>query len=103
MPFVKKQKPRYKQVKISRETFINQYLMCMNTGFKYIAVLIRNDNEVKPDIHIIMSENQEERFKSYLDDYDSSLREKNNTSNCIVGITAFDEFNENIISPSMLR
>ena len=65
MPFQSKKKSRYKQVKISRETFINQYIMSMNTGFKYIAVLIRNDEEIKPDIHIIMNENQEERFKGY--------------------------------------
>ena len=103
MPSPYKRKSKYRQVKISRESFINQYLMSMNTGFKYIAVLIRNDKEVKPDIHIIMDENQEERFKSYLDDYDSSLREKRNPSNRIVGVTAFDEFSENIISPSMLR
>jgi hypothetical protein len=103
MPFQSKKKSRYKQVKISRETFINQYIMSMNTGFKYIAVLIRNDEEIKPDIHIIMDENQEERFKNYLDDYDSSLREKKNKANRIVGITAFDEFRENAISPSMLR
>lgn len=103
MPFQPKKKSRYKQVKISRETFINQYLMCMNTGFKYIAVLIRNDEEIKPDIHIIMDDNQEERFKNYLDDYDNSLREKKNPKNRIVAVTAFDEFSENIISPSMLR
>lgn len=103
MPSPYKRKSKYRQVRISRETFINQYLMSMNSGFKYIAVLIRNDKEIKPDIHIIMDDNQEERFKSYLDDYDSSLREKRNEKNRIVGIVAFDEFAEGIISPSMLR
>lgn len=88
---------------ISRETFVNQYLMAMQSDYNYVAVIIKDDRNSKPEIIINMKENMEVKFKYYLDAYNDDLKLKTCNHIRIIGVSFFDEFNPTIISPTLLR
>lgn len=50
-----------------------------------------------------MAENMEEKFKYYLDAYDDVLVLKTCEHIKIIGVTFFDEFAPDVISPIVLR
>lgn len=88
---------------ISRESFVNYFLIAMENDYKFIAVIIKDDRLKKPEIIINMAENMEEKFKYYLDAYDDVLTLKTCEHIRIIGVTFFDEFAPDIISPIVLR
>lgn len=88
---------------LSRESFINYFLIAMENNYKFIAVIIKDDRLKKPEIIINMAENMEEKFKYYLDAYDDILILKTCEHIRIIGVSFFDEFPPDIISPMVLR
>lgn len=88
---------------ISRESFVNYFLIAMENDYKFIAVIIKDDRLKKPEIIINMAENMEEKFKYYLDAYDDVLTLKTCEHIRIIGVAFFDEFAPDIISPIVLR
>lgn len=88
---------------LSRETFVNYFILAMENKYKFIAVIIQDDRNDKPEIIINMYENMENKFKYYLDAYDDNLILKTCEHIRIVGVSFFDKFDQDIISPIFLR
>lgn len=101
--YVKPKKKKNVNTAISRETFISRYMMAMDNKYKYVAVIIKDERNPKPEIIINMQESMENKFKYYLDAYDEDLRLKNCQHIRIIGVSFFDEFSPAMISPTLLR
>ena len=77
--------------------------IAMENNYKFVAVIIKDDRLKKPEIIINMAENIEEKFKYYLDAYDDVLVLKTCEHIRIIGVSFFDEFPSDIVSPMVLR